>query len=171
MGTFCRRTSRHWRSFYGLHCVMYFILNHHFSEAIVFPFLNQKLDFSNEMEQHKGIHDALTKILTSLSEMQATPAKFDVPRLKELMLPLRDPLVSSQTLSFSINSINYNDQLCLSSSSLISMKRWTISTQRLSRCSTKPSSWRYAMRWIPMLGLTVILRWSSRSCEGNVSST
>ncbi|KAI0071411.1 hypothetical protein K474DRAFT_1669051 [Panus rudis PR-1116 ss-1] len=69
--------------------------HHDVEEAVVFPFLNSKLDFSHEIEQHKGIHDPLSDLISMMHEAQKDVAKFDsqkIAELKSLMLGLRDPL-------------------------------------------------------------------------------
>jgi hypothetical protein len=64
------------------------------AEKVVFPFLNQKLDFSHEIEQHKTIHAGVDELLPFIRAAKADPAKFDAPRMKEMMQALRGPLVS-----------------------------------------------------------------------------
>lgn len=70
------------------------VKEHHDSEeVVVFPFLNQKLDFSNEIEEHKVIHDALDTLYAIIKEGQKSPGKFDSKRLKEHMEGFRTPLI------------------------------------------------------------------------------
>lgn len=57
----------------------------------MFPFLNTRMDFSGEEEQHKVIHAALDAILALLSD----PAAFDAAQAVALMGPLKEPLVRS----------------------------------------------------------------------------
>ena len=47
--------------------------------------LNKKMDFSNEHEQHKGIHDFLTNFLQIIHEAQTDAKKFDPSALTKLM--------------------------------------------------------------------------------------
>ncbi|CAL1714138.1 unnamed protein product [Somion occarium] len=67
--------------------------HHDGEEAVVFPFLNQKLDFSKEIEQHKGIHAALATIIATIQLAQAQPARFDAEELKSQLISLRDPMI------------------------------------------------------------------------------
>jgi hypothetical protein len=62
------------------------------SEKLVFPFLNQKLDFSQEVEQHKIIHGWLDAVIDFIRAAEADQSKFDATKLKRLMDALRDPL-------------------------------------------------------------------------------
>jgi len=66
--------------------------HHDAEEQVVFPFLNQKLDFSEEAEAHKVIHDALDKLYAMVEEGRNSPNSFDSKKLKELMEGLREPL-------------------------------------------------------------------------------
>lgn len=59
----------------------------------MFPFLNRKLNFSQEVEEHKVIHAKLDEILGHLTAAKADPSKFDAPKLKSMMDDFRDPLV------------------------------------------------------------------------------
>lgn len=65
------------------------------SEEIVFPFLNEKLDFSGEMEAHKVVHHGLDEILAYIGTVSSGSSTFDAAHLKGLMTQLRDPLVRS----------------------------------------------------------------------------
>jgi hypothetical protein len=60
----------------------------------VFPFLNQKLDFSHEKEQHAVIHAGLDALAADLRTAKADTTKFDPDALKASMIALREPLVS-----------------------------------------------------------------------------
>ncbi|CAL1714139.1 unnamed protein product [Somion occarium] len=69
------------------------IIEHHDAEEkIVFPFLNTKLDFSGEIEQHKAVHAPLKAMVAMIHEAQADLTKFDPQQFKELVVPLRVPL-------------------------------------------------------------------------------
>ncbi|KAG6901359.1 hypothetical protein C0995_012972 [Termitomyces sp. Mi166 len=69
------------------------IESHHASEEeVVFPFLNQKMDFSGEKMQHELIHASLDRILGLIVAAQADPAKFDAVALKNMMTELKEPL-------------------------------------------------------------------------------
>lgn len=63
-------------------------------EAVVFPFLNTKMDFSNEKKQHEVIHTTLDKLLNMINAAKADPSKFSAEDLKKLMVEFREPLVS-----------------------------------------------------------------------------
>jgi len=66
---------------------------HHDSEEhVVFPFLNQKLDFSDEIKAHKVIHEGLDDLLAFIKEARADRNKFDAERMKSMMTSLREPL-------------------------------------------------------------------------------
>jgi hypothetical protein len=62
-------------------------------EQVVFPFLNQKLDFSSEAEQHRVIHTHLDSLLASFRKAKEDPTTFNAPLLKERMIAFREPLV------------------------------------------------------------------------------
>ena len=60
----------------------------------MFPFLNQKLDFHTEIDQHKVIFSSVEKIIATVTLYQSDLTKYDPEYLKSLMVALRDPLVS-----------------------------------------------------------------------------
>lgn len=64
------------------------------AEIIVFPFLNQKLDFSSEIAAHEVIHASLDELLPIFRASQLKPDGFDAATVKEMIIKLRDPLVS-----------------------------------------------------------------------------
>ncbi|KAJ7469702.1 hypothetical protein FB451DRAFT_1255313 [Mycena latifolia] len=66
--------------------------HHNAEEAVLFPFLNQKLDFSAEVEQHLAVAGGLTGIIAYIDATRASPAEFDAGRLKEMMQALHEPL-------------------------------------------------------------------------------
>lgn len=68
-------------------------ISHVFLELIVFPFLNQNLDFSGEIEAHKTIHAALDELLPFIRKAKAQPSTFDSIKMKQMMEHLREPLV------------------------------------------------------------------------------
>jgi hypothetical protein len=68
-------------------------------EIVVFPFLNQKLDFSHEIEQHKVIHAGVDEVIASIRAAKADPTKFDPSHVKDLMQKLREPLASVFSVS------------------------------------------------------------------------
>ncbi|KAF8079200.1 hypothetical protein FPV67DRAFT_1467856 [Lyophyllum atratum] len=69
------------------------IESHHASEEeVVFPFLNERMDFSGEAEQHGVIHESLGKILATILESKADSSKFDGAKLREAMVAFKDPL-------------------------------------------------------------------------------
>ncbi|PSR83537.1 hypothetical protein PHLCEN_2v5691 [Hermanssonia centrifuga] len=70
------------------------VVDHHDSEElVVFPFLNQKMDFSREEEQHKVIHDTLEKLLAIIQSAKEKPAQFKPDEMRELMVNFKEPLV------------------------------------------------------------------------------
>ncbi|EPQ59768.1 hypothetical protein GLOTRDRAFT_24705, partial [Gloeophyllum trabeum ATCC 11539] len=69
------------------------IASHHDSEeAVVFPILNTKLDFSREIAQHKVIHERLDALLAFIASAKADPSKFDAAKMREMMFAFKDPL-------------------------------------------------------------------------------
>ncbi|KZW02261.1 hypothetical protein EXIGLDRAFT_735740 [Exidia glandulosa HHB12029] len=71
------------------------IVGHHDAEEeVVFPFLNRKMDFHKEQDEHKVIHDTVDAILTFLTAAKADPSKFDAAHLKQILVEFREPLYS-----------------------------------------------------------------------------
>jgi len=69
------------------------LIGHHDGEElIVFPFLQQKIDMSTEIEEHKLIQTNLNDILALVRAAQADSSKFDAPKLKEIMENIKAPL-------------------------------------------------------------------------------
>ncbi|KAJ7064923.1 hypothetical protein C8F01DRAFT_1128768 [Mycena amicta] len=69
------------------------IVGHHDSEEeTLFPFLNTKLDFSHEIEQHVFVASGLTEIINYIDKSRADPSKFEAAKLKSLMETLAGPL-------------------------------------------------------------------------------
>ncbi|KAI0763150.1 hypothetical protein BC629DRAFT_1294189 [Irpex lacteus] len=69
------------------------IMEHHDSEElIVFPFLNQEMDFSGEAAEHKVIHDILEELIASINAAKEDHSKFKPAEMKELMEKFREPL-------------------------------------------------------------------------------
>ncbi|EIN08723.1 hypothetical protein PUNSTDRAFT_102186 [Punctularia strigosozonata HHB-11173 SS5] len=66
--------------------------HHDAEEEVVFPFLNRKLDFSQEQEQHKLIHSSLQTLTEKLTAAKADPSKFDAAELKAIVTGFKDPL-------------------------------------------------------------------------------
>ncbi|KAG5636307.1 hypothetical protein H0H81_008478 [Sphagnurus paluster] len=66
--------------------------HHNSEEEVVFPFLNQKMDFTGEAEQHKVIHENLDRILAMIAEANGDHSKFDAAKLKALMAEFKGPL-------------------------------------------------------------------------------
>ncbi|OCH85195.1 hypothetical protein OBBRIDRAFT_798421 [Obba rivulosa] len=66
--------------------------HHNMEESVVFPFLQTKLDFSREVEQHKGVHAGVDEVLALLQRAKADPTVFDPGMLKEIMKRLKAPL-------------------------------------------------------------------------------
>jgi hypothetical protein len=91
-----RSSEKHPKSFCGIADVSYLstavltcIIEH-----LVFPFLNQKLDFSHEKAQHAVIHAGLDSLAADLRAAKEDTSKFDPDALKASMIALREPLVS-----------------------------------------------------------------------------
>ncbi|EJD39076.1 hypothetical protein AURDEDRAFT_116273 [Auricularia subglabra TFB-10046 SS5] len=71
------------------------IVGHHDAEEeVVFPFLNRKLDFGKEAEEHKVVHSTISTILALLTAAKADPSAFDAGRLKQILVDFREPLYS-----------------------------------------------------------------------------
>ncbi|CDO74766.1 hypothetical protein BN946_scf185001.g14 [Trametes cinnabarina] len=69
------------------------IVHHHDTEeAVVFPILNKKMDFSHEQDQHKAVHHFLDEFLAAIKAAQKDKSKFDAAKLKELMLNAKDDI-------------------------------------------------------------------------------
>ncbi|KAF8532743.1 hypothetical protein JB92DRAFT_2687030 [Gautieria morchelliformis] len=66
--------------------------HHGAEEIVVFPFLNKKLDFSQEIEAHKIIHAGLDELLATIRAAKADTSLFDAQKLKEMMVKLKEPL-------------------------------------------------------------------------------
>jgi hemerythrin-like domain-containing protein len=70
--------------------------SHHDSEeAAVFPFLNTKLDFSREIEEHKVIHAKLEEMEAYLSESLTAKDPntfFSAEKFRTMLTDLREPL-------------------------------------------------------------------------------
>jgi len=66
--------------------------HHDTEEAVLFPFLSEKMDFSGEVEQHKVIHEALGKLLAIIHDAQTNPSKFDHAEMNALMTTIKEPL-------------------------------------------------------------------------------
>lgn len=62
-------------------------------EVIVFPFLNQKMDFASEKEAHEVIFKGITALETLLKEFKADHAKFDPSQIKKSLEEMKEPLV------------------------------------------------------------------------------
>lgn len=62
-------------------------------EEIIFPFLNEKLNFSDEAEAHKAIHAHLDTVGEYIHKAQADFTLFDPKELKRLIKELQTPFV------------------------------------------------------------------------------
>ena len=69
------------------------LTRNHFQELLVFPFLNQKMDFSEEESAHRAIHDILSSLLAAIHAAQKDHSQFKPEEMRELMSKFRDPLV------------------------------------------------------------------------------
>ncbi|KAH0591376.1 hypothetical protein H2248_001454 [Termitomyces sp. 'cryptogamus'] len=67
-------------------------LHHTSEEDIVFPFLNQKMNFSEEKAQHELIHANLDRILSLIVAAKADPTKFDSCALRDIMNDFKETL-------------------------------------------------------------------------------
>lgn len=65
-----------------------------FQEEIVFPFLNQKMDFGPETEAHEAIHKGISDFEAILLEAKADHSKFNPDHIKEHLIKLKDTLVN-----------------------------------------------------------------------------
>lgn len=70
------------------------LLTLYLQEEIVFPFLNQKMDFAPEKEAHEVIHKGISDLEAILLEAKADPSKFNPDKIKEFLVQLKGPLVS-----------------------------------------------------------------------------
>ncbi|KAF9445419.1 hypothetical protein P691DRAFT_805693 [Macrolepiota fuliginosa MF-IS2] len=69
------------------------IITHHDSEEeIVFPVLNQKMDFAPEKEAHEAIHNSINELEAILLEAKADHSKFNPEQLREHLIHLKEPL-------------------------------------------------------------------------------
>ncbi|KAF7316364.1 Hemerythrin domain-containing protein [Mycena indigotica] len=69
------------------------IVGHHDSEeAVLFPFLSKKVDFSKEIEQHVTVEKGLSEILKYIDRARAEPSTFEAAKLKNLVETLGGPL-------------------------------------------------------------------------------
>lgn len=59
----------------------------------MFPFLNEKMDFSEEAAAHEIIHADLGRLTATLNEFQADLSKFDAAKIRQMMEELKGPLV------------------------------------------------------------------------------
>jgi len=66
--------------------------HHQAEEEVVFPFLNRKMDFSEEQEQHKFIHSTLDALSKKLRTAKADPSTFNAAELKQVFQDFREPL-------------------------------------------------------------------------------
>ena len=60
---------------------------------MVFPWLNQKMDFGKEVEAHKHIHHALDTFSAHIAAARSDAAKFEPATLAQILSDLRAPLV------------------------------------------------------------------------------
>lgn len=74
-------------------CSTFVVGPHTTAEEVVFPFLNRKMDFAKEADEHKAIHTALDGIISHIREVKADTAKFQPAELKRLMEDFHGPLV------------------------------------------------------------------------------
>lgn len=76
-------------------------------EALVFPFLTQKMDFAPEKEAHEVIHKDISDLEALLNAFKADHTKFEPSQIKELLEQLKEPLVGVVSV-FSGIVVDYN---------------------------------------------------------------
>lgn len=109
------------------------IVGHHDSEEeVLFPFLNTKLDFSTEIEQHVRVAEGLTNIIAYIDQVSADHSTFSAAKLKEMMESLGGHLVRL----FPSNKIT----ILTAKSSSIWTRRWRTWRLRSSKCLLPKSS-------------------------------
>ena len=69
-------------------------------EEVVFPFLNTKMDFSKEIEQHQTIHATIEKLIGIIDKAKANPSSWDPAEMKELIILPKDAAAREPTLHF-----------------------------------------------------------------------
>ncbi|KAK9369048.1 hypothetical protein V1509DRAFT_620966 [Lipomyces kononenkoae] len=70
------------------------LIHHHETEEhMMFPFLNAKLDFSKEEEQHKQIFDQIEKFAISVRAAREDNSKFDAALLLQVLTVVKDLLL------------------------------------------------------------------------------
>lgn len=65
--------------------------------------MNEKLNFSYELEQHRVVHGGLKGIQYEIQDMKEDMERFDAEKLKSMLEALRDPL--ARIFSFDAVSI------------------------------------------------------------------
>ncbi|KAK9321530.1 hypothetical protein V1517DRAFT_170889 [Lipomyces orientalis] len=71
------------------------LLAHHDTEEhIMFPYLQRKLDFAEEVEQHKKIHDALDAFVEQIRLAKKDSAAFDPARMMQILKDAEDNLMA-----------------------------------------------------------------------------
>ncbi|KAK9366117.1 hypothetical protein V1509DRAFT_307047 [Lipomyces kononenkoae] len=71
------------------------LLSHHDAEEnTLFPILNTKLDFSQEQEQHKEMHDSIEKFSAYIRAARADNTKFDAKLLLQVLSDSKEVLLT-----------------------------------------------------------------------------
>ena len=123
-------------------------------EAVVFPFLNQKMDFASEKEAHEVIFKGITALEIVLKEFKADHAKFDPSQIKKSLEEMKEPLVGVVlvlcchcrwfTYSSLIWMLKSNISRLTSWRRLVSVKQssriWTLNSTNMSKITGTHSS-------------------------------
>ncbi|KAK9316087.1 hypothetical protein V1522DRAFT_420719 [Lipomyces starkeyi] len=71
------------------------LISHHDNEErIMFPYLQRKLDFAKELEQHKNMHKSLTAFLEKVALARKDPATFDPKGMAQILKTTEDNLMT-----------------------------------------------------------------------------
>lgn len=107
------------------------------TERVIFPSLNNKLDFSGETEAHKLIHVKLDVLSAFIIEAKADASKFHAAQMKNMMEELREPLVGRLSSASRLFDTHRRDKCSMRTSTR------KLSTLRLkgSKFSVARSSW------------------------------
>ncbi|KAK9246523.1 hypothetical protein V1506DRAFT_166353 [Lipomyces tetrasporus] len=71
------------------------LVHHHdVEEAVMFPYLQAKLDFAKELEQHEKLHEALDAFLGQIMLAQKNPSLFDPAEMIQILKSAENNLVT-----------------------------------------------------------------------------
>ncbi|KAK9238020.1 hypothetical protein V1525DRAFT_402206 [Lipomyces kononenkoae] len=69
------------------------LLSHHNNEELImFPYLQRRLDFAKELEQHRSMHKSLEELLEKIALARKDPTKFDPKGLIQILKSAEDNL-------------------------------------------------------------------------------